>query len=132
MSPNEASYFCPKCQSPLVTLSVLTGGRAHCEKCEWSGDNRDLIGYQFQSGFDNPDEILRAFAHDIKMLMARGGMAVEIGQLIIKWGFVTKMTVPILSRYVAAIARGIASAVLEERMKIEKEEGASHAARTAS
>jgi hypothetical protein len=121
MKPNESSYFCPKCQSPLVTLSALTGGQAHCEKCHWSGDNRELLGYHFESGFDNPEEILKAFAHDIKMLMARGGVAVEIGQLIIKWGFVTKMDVPTLSRYVAAIARGIAGAVLEERRTIEKE-----------
>lgn len=127
MSFNESSYFCPKCQSPLVTLSVLSGGNAKCGACSWEGNNRELLGYHFDSGFDNPEAILKTFAHDIKMLMARGGMGVAIGQLIVKWGFVNKMTVPILSRYMAAVARGIASAVLEERKNIELEEAQQHA-----
>lgn len=117
----DKSFFCPTCQSPLVTASVLAGGDASCEACKWKGPNTELLGYKFESGFDSPEAILRAFAQDVKMLMAKNGTGIEIGRLIIKWGLVSKMDVPTLSRYVGAVARGIASAVLEERRAIEKE-----------
>lgn len=117
----DKSHFCPKCQSPLIVASALVGGNAACEACGWIGPTTELLSYVFKSGFDSPDEVLAAFARDIKNLLAANGTAVAIGQLIIKWGFVTKMDVPTLSRYVSAIARGIASAVLEERRAMEKE-----------
>jgi hypothetical protein len=106
----------------MVTLSALAGGEAKCEaSCGWRGRNEDLIGYHFESGFANPEEILKSFAQDIKMLLAREGVGIKLGQLIIKWGFVTTVDVPTLSRYIGAVARGIAAAVLEERRQIEKE-----------
>ena len=120
-APKETSYFCPKCQSPLVTFSNLSGGDASCQACNWKGPNNELLGYQFESGFSNADEVVAAFAKDIKLLLAREGVGLKIGQLIIKWGFVTSIDVPTLSRYVAAVAKGMALAVLEERRAIEKE-----------
>lgn len=117
----DKSYFCPQCQSPLVTVSALAGGDASCGACTWKGAKEELLGYKFESGFDNPEAVLKSFANDIRNLLAKNGTAVAIGQLIIKWGFVTTMDVPTLSRYVGAIARGIASAVLEERKAIEQE-----------
>ena len=117
----DKSYFCPHCQSPMVSVSALAGGVASCGACQWEGPNTELLGYKFESGFDSPEAILYAFAKDIKMLLAKNGTAVAIGELIIKWGLVSTMDVPTLSRYVGAVARGIASAVLEERRSIEKE-----------
>jgi hypothetical protein len=122
MNPQkDKSYFCPKCQSPHVNLSVLAGGEAACQACTWKGPNTELLGYEFESGFNNAEEVIVAFAKDIKLLLAREGVGLKLGQLIIKWGFVTNIDVPTLSRYVGAVARGIAVAVLEERRSIEKE-----------
>lgn len=120
-APKETSYFCPKCQSPLVTVSALVGGEATCEACSWKGPSQELLGYQFTSGFNNAEEVIQAFGRDIRMLLARNGVGLELGKLIIKWGFAPSIDVPTLSRYVGAVARGIAVSVLEERRAIEKE-----------
>jgi hypothetical protein len=55
------------------------------------------------------------------MLLARDGVGIKIGQLIVKWGFIDTVDVPTLSRFVAAAARGIAVGILEERQAMEKE-----------
>jgi len=117
----EKSFFCPSCHSPMVKLSVLAGGEASCDGCGWKGDNKQLLGHEFDSGFTNPEEILKAFANDVKMLLARNGVGVELGRLILKWGFVQTVDAATLTRYMIAVARGIASAVMEERRTQEKE-----------
>jgi len=120
-STEETSYFCPACHSPLVNLSALSGGEASCGACSWKGHNGDLLGHSFESGFGSEQEIVDAFMRDIKMLIAREGLGLKIGQLIIKWGFVTNIDVPTLSRYIGAIARGVTLSIHKERYDIEKE-----------
>jgi hypothetical protein len=120
-APKQTSYFCPACHSPVVNLSSLAGGEASCGGCSWKGRNEDLLGHSFESGFENEEAIVSAFVRDIKLLLAREGVGMKIGQLILKWGFVTTIDVPTLSRYVGAVARGITVSILEERRTIEKE-----------
>jgi len=120
-APKETSYFCPSCNSPAVNLSALLGGEANCGACSWKGRNEELLGYSFESGFGSEQEIVDAFVRDIKLLIAREGLGLKIGQLIVKWGFVTSVDVPTLSRYVGAIARGVTLSILKERYDIEKE-----------
>lgn len=121
MTQKTTSYFCPKCQSPLINVSSLAGGEASCSACAWSGKKEELIGYQYETGFDNAEGVIAAFSRDIKMLLARDGTGVKLGELILKWGFVETVDVPTLSRFLGAAARGIATAILEERRTIEKE-----------
>jgi len=121
MSDKTKSYFCPSCNSPLVNLPALAGGEASCQKCTWKGPNTELLGYEFKTGFDNAEEILHAFARDIRLLMAQNESGLKMGQLIIKWGLVQNVDVPTLSRYVGNVARAIAVSVLETRKDIEKE-----------
>lgn len=106
----------------MVKFSALTGGEASCEACGWRGTNSQLLGYTFDSGFANPEEILKNFAQDIKMVLVRNGIAIELGRLLLKWGFATKLDPPTLTRYLMAVAQGMASAVLEERRVQEKEQ----------
>lgn len=123
MPEKATAYFCPSCQSATVNTSVIEGGSANCSSCGWRGDNKELLGYQFEHDFSNPEAVFHSFVRDIRHLLAANGTGVSLGQMLIKWGFVSQkdMNVKTLSRYVGACARGIVSAVFEERRRIEKE-----------
>ena len=103
-------------------LGALRRGDA----CGWKGRTEELLGYHFDSGFASSEAILQAFARDINLLLRKSNLALELGRLLLKWGFVTKVDARTLTRYVAAFARGVLVAVLEEREKIAKEDA--HAA----
>jgi hypothetical protein len=122
MATKEVAYFCPECGGASVTFSALAGGVATCKTCNWSGAREQLVAYTFEHGFDGAHDIVIALVGDLRRLVSRD--AKEFGRILAKWGFIDPelpSAARQLTRYLAAIARGIAHALVEERTAIEKE-----------
>lgn len=125
VSTDDSVLFCPQCMSATIDASSLIGGGASCRACLWKGKKEDCIHKSINHQFTSQEEIFRAFSRDVQLLVAEFG-AVPIGRMLRKWGFLTdgpdgKPDATILTRYVRAIARGIASEIVKEREAIEKE-----------
>lgn len=118
--------FCPTCITATVDVSSLIGGGAACRSCGWKGTREECLTKTLQHQFSSQEEIFREFSRDVQVLVAEFG-AVAIGRMLRKWGFMQdgsdgKPDAKILTRYVRAIARGIANEIVKEREAIEKEE----------
>jgi hypothetical protein len=121
MSPTtDKLYFCPACGSASVHASPLTGGNAACNICSWTGTTQELAALPFQHALGGPDDVYRAFFLDVRALLSKD-FAIAIAHLLKKWGFLEELDPRVLARYIAAIAKGLATAVAEERQTIEKE-----------
>lgn len=115
---NKAS-FCPACGSPAIDASPLAGGVASCRSCTWKGPTTDLLVHHFQHGFATEEEVLHAFASDVKMLFAKE-YGVPILQMLLKWGFMGKPEPKILGKFLMNISTAVFQAVLKTREEIEK------------
>ena len=127
VSTQDSVLFCPLCNCPTIDVSALIGGAASCRNCHWHGKREDCIVKEIQHEFANQEEVFRTFSRDVQLLVAEFG-AVPIGRMLRKWGFMPdgpdgKPDTKVLTRYVRAIARGIAEAVVKERETVEKEDG---------
>jgi len=131
-SLNDKVYLCPTCGSAAVNAAtILAGGASLCKKCGWEGKLEDLAVVPFGHDFESPEKMLHALALDLRGVMA-GGFAVELGRVLVKWGFMSELTsdnkedkiraVKALSRYIGASANAIAATWLTERMKMETEQ----------
>lgn len=125
VSTQDSVLFCSKCLSPTIDASVLAGGGASCRTCGWKGPREECLTKNINHQFASQEEIFREFSRDVQLLVAEFG-AVPIGRMLRKWGFMVdgpdgKPDTKILTRYVRAIARGIAEAIVKERELIEKE-----------
>ena len=122
MNTQDKAYFCPACGSPAVDASDIVGGDASCNTCKWGGPSTDLIVHNFEHDMGKADEVIRAFATELKSLMARQ-LATPMALLLYKWGFL--ITNPVkpeeITQYMVAIAQASVKAVFETRHKIEKE-----------
>ena len=130
-NPNHATqdkaYFCPACGASDVTASALAGGNANCNICTWKGAVEELPTFHFTHDMGTPEEVFRAFFVDVRKLLSQQ-FAVAFGQVLIKWGFLdapdarnaTKVT-KMLSRYMGAVAKAVANAIVTERQAMEKE-----------
>lgn len=126
--------FCPQCGSGLVEYSKLAGGAANCRVsgCSWSGKAEDLLVVPVSPGEGSSllgnTNFVEALMLDIRKLVS-GHQGLLYLKLLGHWGFIeldfndVKGTVDrkIFSRYLAAIASGILTALLNERVKIEME-----------
>lgn len=128
VSTNDSVLFCPQCMSATVDASSLVGGLASCRTCQWKGKKEDCVHKSIEHQFASQEEIFQAFSRDVQLLVAEFG-AKPIGRMLRKWGFLVDgpngaPDVEVLKRYVRAIARGIASAIVKEREALEKEASA--------
>lgn len=125
-STTDSVYFCPACMSATVDVSALVGGAASCRSCKWEGVQEDCLKKNIEHQFASKDEVFRYFVRDVQLLVAQFGAA-PIGRMLLKWGFLehdadSKLNADILTRYVRAIGRGIATEIIKEREAIETKE----------
>jgi len=134
---------CPKCQSGAVRLyEDGLESKASCSTCGWGGGRSDVFIHTFTSDQPiNTDDMVQWMSNDIaRTLMAVGVrecgkplFAETLGRLLQKWGFAWWGDAPpkdnreqefrllVTTRYAMAIGRGVLSALLEERVALEKE-----------
>ena len=116
----ETAYFCPACGTSSVTSSSLSGGEASCEVCRWRGTREELVGFQFEHGFDSHEEMVTRFVNQLSTALARSS-AVEVGRILHQWGFLDEKTMSEdLKIYIRMMAIASTKAVLEARQHIER------------
>lgn len=128
---DDKVYVCPTCGSAAITTSSFAGSGSECGKCGWKGRLEELAAVPFSHDFMSPEAMLHALSMDIRSVIA-GGFGVELGRILLKWGFMPALTVgsekdklrtmKLLSRYIGAAAGAIATALISERMKMEVED----------
>lgn len=123
---DDVVYLCPNCGSPAVEFGELVGADASCRGCKWEGRREDLVGVPFGHLLGNRDGIGFELYNDMRRLFSTPTFLVQLGGFLSRWGFidlnedksvVTRST----TRYVAAVARAVLRAMIEEREKIEME-----------
>jgi len=122
-------YFCTECGSPAVERSLLSGGDGSCRGCGWAGPAERLAVMPIAHKFGNETELLVALVNDLRQVMMKD-VGIVLLRYLQKWGFVDMQQDKVviakqLGRYVAAAARGIVTAIFEERDKMEVERGRS-------
>lgn len=113
------AYFCPECGSPSVTYGTLAGSQASCAACSWVGSVEGLLAHVFSHEHGTPDDVTQAFVNDVRRMYAL--TAVDLGRLLLKWGFIGSADPKLLGRYIAAMAIASVTALLETRAALEKE-----------
>lgn len=115
----ETAYFCPKCDSPCTQRSVLAGGSASCDKCQWKGSSDDLRAVPFEHNFLSSEAAVRAFVSQLSAVVGQD-LTLPLARLLIKWGFFTLAeTEGHLPHYLRAVAQATATAVVETRRQLE-------------
>lgn len=124
---NDKAYFCTACGAADVTASALAGGDASCNVCGWKGHVEDLSVFHFSQDLGSPEEVFRRFFMDVRQLFAKQ-LAQDLGQLLLKWGFMDtptpknmKAVQHQLARYLAGAAKAVAVSIVATRAELEKE-----------
>lgn len=125
--------MCPQCGSPGVDFATLIGGQAACRGCSWKGITTDLL--VVPSSVDGIDErAMSGMINEVRQLLS-GPLGLPYLRFLLKWGFLAgDLANPAATidrkkyaRYCAAIARGILTALYEERSKQEAARAAERA-----
>jgi hypothetical protein len=126
--PNDKGWFCPSCGGAAVEASTLAGGNAKCNVCSWTGKTEDLATFHFSHDGGTPEEVFHRFFMDIRKLLSRPEVGVQIGLLLIKWGFLNQPDKKShddfkkdLSRYIGHISKSVVESISKTRADIEKE-----------
>lgn len=118
----DSVKFCPQCGSASVNFSALAGGTADCTGCNWHGTNEDLLVVPVKHDFVGKESILIDMMNDLRKFMS-GELGLPWLKFLLRWGFIQGDINDLLgtvdrksfARYMAAIARGVLTAVFEER-----------------
>jgi hypothetical protein len=107
-----------------LEVSTIIGGISRCKNCNWEGTEGPLV-----ANFDLPgsdDERIHKYVSDVRRTIAGELVSVELGKLMLRWGFITKkgLTAQTMGRYLNGIARAVATSIIEVRDQIEREEDA--------
>lgn len=123
----STAVFCPQCGAASVDRN-LVASTGKCRACGWAGSDCELVAVPFQHELGLTDEaIFHNFFIDVRDVLGKS-FAVEIGRLLLQWGFLAALDPKLLARYLAAAARAMVHAILEERSAIEREQHGSEAA----
>jgi hypothetical protein len=120
------AYFCPKCHSPSVSFSNLSGvasAGASCDACGWKGEKRELVAKAFQHEMGSEDEVLQRFTRDFRNMLAKECL-LPISKWLNKWGFLPsdpKEQQKALIRYTTEVAKACITSILQTRHAMEKE-----------
>lgn len=124
----SAIYFCPECGSPAIDRSMLAGSTATCRGCKWSGSSDDLASMPTEGEVGDGAALITRMVGDLRILMMKD-VGVTLTRFLSQWGFITgedkEIMAKQLGRYIAASARAIILACMEERNKMEVERGRS-------
>lgn len=116
----ERAYFCPKCGSPSLDMSVLVGGDATCKSCDWKGKNVDLLAHSFEHDLGSHEQMTEIFVWEVINTLARIG-SIQFGRLLSKWGFVDLESPDIskeLRMYMWKAGKAVAVSFIETRESI--------------
>lgn len=116
--------LCPVCGSASVDFSELVGGTASCRGCSWRGSNVDLVALPFDHEFLADESMVLSMVSDMRLLLS-GAQGVPHLKFLLKWGFLAgdeQDLVGTIDRkkfasYLAAISRGVLTAIFEERAR---------------
>lgn len=121
---SSALYFCPECGSPSIDRSALSGGTASCRACGWTGTSERLAAMPIAGKTGDEDQLLIRMVGDLRTVLARDVGAVLV-TFLSRWGFLNTTDRQVMAkqagRYIAAAARAIMVALIEERDKMEVE-----------
>lgn len=124
--------MCPTCGSPGVDFSSLAGGAAGCRGCQWFGTVEDLLVMPGEGDVEGP--ALVGMINDLRALLSKDAGFAFL-KFMLKWGFLTGDASNIagtldrkaFARYLAAIAKGVLTSLLEERSRVEAARAAERA-----
>lgn len=116
--------FCPNCGSARVDTSALIGGMCSCRSCGWHGSSGELCRYEHKTQLLDGSDAITRYSLEMRNLVAKK-MSLEFGRFLVRWGFLPDKGVDaaVWGRYMNAIARAVAVAVIETRDQIESEAG---------
>lgn len=120
----DSVYFCPKCGSANLEVSLLIGSQAKCKSCGWEGGNSELLTAAIQPTVGGLGRQAEKFALDLRNLMAKPPLGTMVLQLLVQHKFIPAndpSAISLFARYLRACASGMARAVVEETEAIEKE-----------
>jgi hypothetical protein len=124
-------YLCPSCGSPAISwdideAKVIKQGPSAidfvCEACSWRGKQSDLVSSPFSHAWDNNQGLVDALIRDLRRRLAKD-VGKSLLAYLMRWGFMTVPDTRLLARYLSAMSAAMVTAMMEERLKIEKEEG---------
>lgn len=122
---SKTVYFCPRCNGAAINYSQVAG-IADCASCGWKGGLSELVSTVIEHDLGSDEKLLEVFALDMRNLFSKTA-AKPLALFLRNWGFLPEadptLQVKFLARYMAAMARAMVRAVIEEREKIEKEMG---------
>ena len=111
----DKAYFCPACGSPAVDTQELQA-TARCRSCDWSGPLQEAPVHYFTHQELDPS---KAFAQEVAELMGKT-MAMPLGKILLKWGFLPTPDPLLLATYLKAAAGAVVGAILQVRERSEK------------
>lgn len=123
------AVFCPECGSASIAKAVAAGvaidlganTQYKCGSCSWEGPKSEVIAVPFSHAFGDDEGIIQAMMGDLRKVMAKT-FAPTFLPFLLKWGFMEQpVDVKSATRWIAVVAHGVLTSVLEERKRVAEE-----------